>query len=126
VADLLPARGAGSLGYAPATVPGASRRATVLVAAPGATAREVTVRVLCKRPGANGTLLAPGERAAAASSARAAVCRRRAYLRVSPGGRVSGSVFRSQPVRVTARRAGWARVAADDGGVGWVRRSVLC
>jgi RNA polymerase sigma factor (sigma-70 family) len=121
-AELLPATPA-RLSHGMTTVPGTSRTAAVTVAGNdvGDTA---TIRVLCKRPDPMGSLLAQPSpyRARAATT----ICWDRAYLHRSPGGSVSASTFRGQPLKVLEAAGGWRRVRADSGETGWLRAQSLC
>ncbi len=126
VADLLPVTGPVALraSYARGTVVGASTSATVLLRAPArAAATTMTVSVLCRRPAAGGSIRAADQRSAATPTDRVAV--RETLLRERPAGAATGSVRFDQPVRVTRRAGGWARVITDAGRSGWVRASAL-
>jgi RNA polymerase sigma factor (sigma-70 family) len=124
VAELLPAApAAASHGFTAGTVPGVARTATVRVA--DGAAGTVTVRVLCKRLSAAGSLLAAPVPFAGPSDA-ARICRGRAYLRDGPRGAVVGSTFRGQPLERVGSAGGWTLVRADDGARGWVRSRRLC
>jgi hypothetical protein len=122
VAELLPAAPA-TVSHGMATVPGSSRTAIVRVAGDHAV-RRATVRVLCKRPDAQGSLFAAPLPLAPQSVTT--LCADRAYLLRSPGGPVSGSAFGSQPLAVVDRRGGWSKVRADSGESGWLRSQSLC
>lgn len=109
---------------APETIAGSSTVAHVLVER--SALRRITLAVVCRTPGADGSILpSSGARAAAAGTA-AAVCRDRTYLRATPRGAIVGSLTRRQPVRVRAARRGWRAVVADTGARGWVARTTLC
>ncbi|MBI5104159.1 MAG: SH3 domain-containing protein [Solirubrobacterales bacterium] len=92
----------------------------------------VTVRVLCRRPDARGSLVAADRaqvaspRAGGAGGAASRVCARRVTLRTGPGGPLIASAFAGQPVTVLERRGGWARVKTDLGHAGWLRAAALC
>src|SRR5690606_5623576 len=125
VADLLRPSGAPlAVGYAPGTIVGHSRRATVRFE-PATLPRpaRVTVSVLCKRPAASGTILAPDARGAAAPTHRVVVDD--ALLLVRPDGRARGSVRRGQPIAVTGASGAWRRVVPADGARGWLRAAAL-
>lgn len=124
VAELLPAQPRRlSHGLAASTVPGVSRTAVVRIAGDEAV-RRATIRVLCKRPDARGSLLAAPVPLSATRTAT--TCADRTYLHRSPGGAVSASTFRSQPLVVLSRRGGWTQVRADSGETGWLRAQSLC
>ena len=121
-AELLPSRPA-RLSHGMTSVPGTSRTASVRLAGDDRIGK-ATVRVLCKRPDARGSLLtAPVPFRATKVTT---TCRDRTYLHRTPGGAVSASTFRSQPLTVLARDGGWARVRADSGETGWLDATRLC
>jgi RNA polymerase sigma factor (sigma-70 family) len=88
---------------------------------------DVTVGILCRRPGPSGSLLAqprlpqPGERAGR-------ICVDDAEVYYRPGGAFVGNAYRGEPVSVQ-RRSGsgaWTRIVSDLRVAGWVRTNVLC
>lgn len=107
-------------GVAAETIVGASTAAVVLVEP---TPVSLTIAVVCKRPGADGSILAAPVTGAGRP---ATVCVDRAYLRRRPGGAVIGSLTRAQPVAVRASRDGWREVIADSGDRGWVAADRRC
>jgi RNA polymerase sigma factor (sigma-70 family) len=112
-------------GYSPATIIGSSRVARIGIETPPRN-QTLTVGTLCKRPDANGSLLASP--ALLARKQILHVCVRRAYIYETPNGLPIGTVFRHQPVstiRFTTNRR-WIRVQTDAGTRGWVRSTVLC
>jgi RNA polymerase sigma factor (sigma-70 family) len=123
VADLIGARGA-SASYAPGTVVGVSRSASVIVE-PRTGAKSGQVTLLCKAPDPSGSIVAGGG-ASAASGTPMKVIATRAELLARPGGAAVGSVRLGQPVRATGRtRSGWLEIVTDTGEQGWVRATTL-
>ena len=122
-AELLPSRPS-RLSHGMTTVPGTARSATVVLAGDDAV-RRATVRVLCKRPGPAGSLLADPLPFTARAAART-TCAPRTYLRARPGGAVSASTFQGQPLVVLRADGGWRRVRADSGETGWLPAQSLC
>jgi RNA polymerase sigma factor (sigma-70 family) len=89
---------------------------------------QLTVGILCRRPGPYGTILVrprlpqPGEQPAH-------VCVQvTAYLYRSPDQTFQGTVYRGEPVSIERRSPSgmWTRVIADDEASGWLRTSQLC
>lgn len=84
------------------------------------------VGVVCRRPDAAGSYAAsprtarPGERAARACATT--------YVYLKPGAVVNGTIRRGQPISVgrTSASGAWARVVADTGTTGWIRRGAVC
>ncbi|MBE2315256.1 sigma-70 family RNA polymerase sigma factor [Solirubrobacter sp. CPCC 204708] len=120
VAGLQPTTAKTSHAFAPETIVGASTAAVVLVEP---TPHPLTIAVVCKRPGADGSILAAP---VTAPGRPAAVCVDRVYLRRRPGGPIVGSLTRGQPVTIRATRDGWRRVTADSGARGWLPADRLC
>jgi hypothetical protein len=85
------------------------------------------VGVLCRKPGATGSLVAK-PRPLRAGETRGRVCARQAYYFRSPGKLFVGTVFRDQRVAVQRRSASgrWVRIATDVGGRGWLSADALC
>jgi RNA polymerase sigma factor (sigma-70 family) len=88
---------------------------------------DVTVGVLCRRPGARGSI-ADNPRLPRAGETAGRVCARADYLYVSPGHLVAGTVFRGQPLSITRRSASgrWVRVITDTRSRGWLDARSLC
>jgi RNA polymerase sigma factor (sigma-70 family) len=88
---------------------------------------DVTVGVLCRRPGASGSL-ADNPRLARKGEQAGRVCATTDYLYLKPGRLVVGTVFRDQPVAIQRRSASgrWVRVISDIRSTGWLRASSLC
>lgn len=130
VADLLRTEGAQlSTEYAEGTVVGASTAARVRFES-RALGRPATasVSILCKVPDRRGSVVAPDPGQARAAGARetARVVVPDAYLHVSPGGPVRGSVRLGQPLTLAGEpREGFQRVVTDQGVRGWVETSAL-
>lgn len=117
-----------SYGLSKGTIIGSSTRARIdFGRAALARDHDVTVGVLCRRPGAGGSIAAdprptqPGEQAAR-------VCAASAYLYREPGRLFVGTVFRGQPVSIQRRDRSrrWARVISDTRTAGWVKVTALC
>jgi hypothetical protein len=87
---------------------------------------DIVVTVVCKRPGASGSILAAP--VVQLSGRTRQVCARRSYLFDTPEGLPIGTVLRSKPVAIRryAKGGRWVRVRTDAGVVGWMRRSALC
>ncbi|HEV7882120.1 MAG TPA: sigma-70 region 4 domain-containing protein, partial [Solirubrobacteraceae bacterium] len=88
---------------------------------------DVTVGVLCRRPGVRGSL-ADNPRLPRQGEQAGRVCARTDYLYRSPGRVVVGTVFRSQPVSIQRRSASgrWAQVISDTRNQGWLKVRSLC
>jgi RNA polymerase sigma factor (sigma-70 family) len=88
---------------------------------------DVTVGVLCRRPGASGSL-ADNPRLAGKGEQAGRVCVSSDYLYLEPGRLVVGTVFRDQPLAIRRRSASgrWVRVVSDIHSTGWLRASSLC
>lgn len=89
---------------------------------------DLTVAILCRRPGPYGTMLVkprlprPGQQVAH-------VCvPTTAYLYQSPDRTFQGTVFRAEPVYVERRSPSrtWVEVSTDSFAAGWLRASQLC
>ena len=126
VADLIGARGA-SASYAPGTIVGVSRSASVIVQPrPGSKVASAVVTVLCKRPDASGSIVAGTPQGRAASGITLHVKVTRAELFQRPGGAAVGSVRLGQPVRASGEpRGGWRKITTDTGETVWVRAGVV-
>jgi RNA polymerase sigma factor (sigma-70 family) len=88
---------------------------------------DVTVGVLCRRPGVRGSL-ADNPRLPRRGEQAGRVCARTDYLYRSPGRVVVGTVFRDQPVSIKRRSASgrWAQVISDTRNEGWLKVRSLC
>jgi RNA polymerase sigma factor (sigma-70 family) len=123
VAGLVPVAGRASHGFAPDTVPGHSRVATV-VFGPGSRG-SATIGALCKAPDRSGSLLA-GSATAASTRPAVPVCRREVHVRARPDGHIRATILRGQPLTVRRLRSRWAQVRTDAGDEGYVPASALC
>ena len=130
VADLLETEGVKlATRYASGTVVGASERARVAFERRSLD-RPATagVSILCKVPDDRGSVVArPPDRAFSASDRRTVRIQvPHAYLHVSPGGPVRGSVRLGQPLTVTGDpKRGYTPVVTDQDVRGWVPLSAL-
>ncbi|MEH3052559.1 MAG: RNA polymerase sigma factor [Patulibacter minatonensis] len=113
-------------GPAPWDQPRRDGRATFTFARTILTApARVRVKIVCRRPGAGGSLLAhprlprPGE-------GRGTVCSKAPYVYRSPEHLFVGTVFRGQRVTLTARSSRSVYLITDDGVRGWIRTADLC
>ena len=88
---------------------------------------DVTVGVLCRRPGPTGSL-ADNPRLPQRGEHAGRVCASTDYLYRSPGRFVVGTVFKSQPVSIQRRSASgrWVRVISDTHNAGWMKAASLC
>lgn len=114
-------------GFAPSTIVGSSGTARLVFERKRVRRdTDIVVSIVCKRPGASGSILAAPVLELSARTKQ--VCARRAYLFETPEGLPIGTVFRSQPVTIRRYAKGrrWVRIRTDAGVVGWVRRSALC
>lgn len=130
VADLLETRGVSlSTEYAAGTVVGRSESARVRFVGPALDRpADASVSILCKVPDERGSVVAraPGEARAAGARPTARVTAPHAYLHVSPGGPVRGSVRLGQPLTLVGEpRDGFQRVVTDQDVRGWVPVSAL-
>jgi hypothetical protein len=105
------------------SVPHRSATAT-LVFSPYAATRDAhaVISVFCKRPDANGSLVA--KPASAATHGRRGRAMAPAVLHERPSGTEhTGGVHADQPLKIvaTARRGRWVQVVTDDGQRGWLR-----
>lgn len=117
-----------SFGFRDDTIIGSSTRAVIHFSrAVLPRAYEATVGVLCRTPGATGSLVAK-PRPLRAGETRGRVCVRQSYLYETPGRLFVGTVFKDEPIAVRKRSASgrWALVATDTGSEGWVRTRALC
>jgi hypothetical protein len=123
VAELLALRGAGAE-YAPGTISGSSRTASIRVTAHRGTL-STRVSVLCKAPDAHRSIVANSSLSPGKPILRVKVAR--SELLVRPGGAAVSSVRFRQPVQPLGRAtaAGWQRIRTDVGDTGWVRTTVL-
>jgi RNA polymerase sigma factor (sigma-70 family) len=88
---------------------------------------DVTVGVLCRRPGASGSL-ADDPRLPRPGETPGRVCASTDYLYRSPGRLVVGTVFRDQPLSIQRRSASgrWVRIVTDTRNEGWLDARSLC
>lgn len=115
-------------GLSKGTVPNYSRRARIdFGRAILPRSYDVTVGVLCRRPGASGSL-SDNPRLARKGEQAGRVCVSSDYLYLEPGRLVVGTVFRDQPLAIQRRSASgrWVRVISDTHSEGWLRASSLC
>jgi RNA polymerase sigma factor (sigma-70 family) len=88
---------------------------------------DATVGLLCRRPDANGSIVA-NPRLPRAGERPGRVCADTEYLYRSPGQLFVGTVFRGQPLSIqrTSASGRWARVVTDARDAGWLKAAALC
>jgi RNA polymerase sigma factor (sigma-70 family) len=88
---------------------------------------DATVGLLCRRPDANGSIVA-NPRLPQHGERPGRLCADREYLYHSPGQTFVGTVDRGQPLSIQRRSASgtWVRVVTDARDAGWLRASALC
>lgn len=90
-------------------------------------ASDATVGLLCRRPDANGSIVAD-PRLPRAGERPGRVCADTAYLYRSPGRTFAGTAFRGQPLSIQHSSASgrWVRVVTDARTAGWIEAGALC